>query len=140
MKTRLATFTKFGRRYLELYFQNLFYRVKIINGKLTNDRWDELLNKTIHRHDEHYDQFAFFDDQVLMSEEKLVVVSDNSVRREGDALKQIFEKEFSPRNQSNESSAKLIQKPPRKSLELKRLSMEINGSNYSSRNSMRFDD
>lgn len=120
----------------------MFYRVKIISGKVKKDRWDQLLEKTIHQHEEFdTEQFAFFDDgddQVFMNGEKLVVVSDKVPYkgRDGDMLKQIYDKEFSPRIQ-HEETAKLIKKPPRKSLE----NRKSNASNYSSRNSMpTFDD
>lgn len=117
------------------------------------DRWDQLLEKTIHHQHDLVDggfttseDFAFFDstddgeDKVYMNDEKLVVVSDqrSNLRHDDDMLKQIFDKEFSPKVQQDEA-VKVIQKPPRKSLENRR-SIDKNSSTYSSRNSMRFDD
>lgn len=117
------------------------------------DRWDQLLEKTIHHQHDLVDggfttseDFAFFDstddgeDKVYMNDEKLVVVSDqrSHLRHDDDMLKQIFDKEFSPKVQQDEA-VKVIQKPPRKSLENRR-SIDKNSSTYSSRNSMRFDD
>lgn len=119
-------------------------------NKVQPDRWDELLDKTIHHQNEDFrkeDDFAFFDDgedQVFMDDEKLVVVSDkmHHFGRDDDLLKQIYDKEFIPQCPHKET-AKLIQKPPRKSIENRR-SMEREReraeSNYSSRSSMRFDD
>lgn len=68
------------------------------------------------------------DDKVFMDEEELVVIRQPRATSqcEDDALKQIFEKEFVPRN---EETVKLIQKPPRKSLERR---------SYSSHNAMQF--
>lgn len=114
--------------------------MKIIsNTPKKPDRWDQLLEKTIHhKTDDGFaktEDFAFFDDcedKVFMDGEKLVVVSD-SRKHSQDPLKQIFDKEF------KHEETKLIQKPPRKSLENRRPSNQ-NSSNYSSRSSMRFDD
>lgn len=125
-----------------------------MSGNEKKDRWDELLEKTITNQQDHFvrDEFAFFDsggdgeDRVFMDDEKLVVVSDKPhfVRRDDeDLLKQIFDKEFSPKIQQEET-LKLIQKPPRKSLEnrksLESLNSKKTTSNCSSRYSMRFDD
>lgn len=123
--------------------------MKLISGNAKNDRWDQLLEKTIHHPSEDFhkdDEFAFFDsadegDRVFMNDEKLVVLSN---RRDDDLLKQIFEKEFSPLLPHEEETSRTIQKPPRKSLEnrksLESLNSKRNTSNYSSRSSMRFDD
>lgn len=127
--------------------------MKIISGNIHKDRWDELLEKTTTKHQINYvkDEFAFFDsgedgdDRVYMDDEKLVIVSEKPhfIRRDDDLLKQIFDKEFSPKNQ-NDETLKLIQKPPRKSLEnrksLESLNSKKSTSNCSSRYSMRFDD
>lgn len=124
--------------------------MKIISTNAKKDRWDQLLEKTMHhQHDGGFttsEDFAFFDstedgeDKVYMNGEKLVVVSDQRAhfRHDEDMLKQIFDKEFSPKVQHDEA-VKTIQKPPRKSLENRR-SSDKNSSTYSSRNSMRFDD
>lgn len=110
-----------------------------------------MLEKTIHHQHDHVDgfatseDFAFFDstdgeDKVYMNDEKLVVVSDQRahLRHDDDMLKQIFDKEFSPKVQQDDA-VKQIQKPPRKSLGNRR-SIDKNSSTYSSRNSMRFED
>lgn len=124
--------------------------MKIISRKDKKDRWDELLEKTVHQQndDEGFsknDDFAFFDDaedKVFMDEEKLVVVrekrakSSSSHSGDDDTLKQIFEREFSPKYPSEES-VKMIQKPPRKSIEYRK-SLERNS--YTSHNAMQFDD
>lgn len=68
-----------------------------------------------------------------MDEEKLVVVRATQGNDE-DMLKQIFEKEFSPKCTHDEAS-KLIQKPPRKSLEYRK---SLERSSYSSHNAMQF--
>lgn len=119
--------------------------MKIICDKEKKDRWDELLDKTLqHRHDNFSvnEEFMFFDegdDKVFMNDEKLVVVSENRqfVQPGEDMLKQIFEKEFSPRN-SYDHPPKPITKPPRKSLES--VNRNKTTSNHSSQNPMRFDD
>lgn len=111
---------------------------------MKKDRWDQLLEKTIH-HQHEGDDFAFFDsadegDKVFMDDEKLIVLSNN--RQDDDLLKQIFEKEFSPL-MPHEEPSRIIQKPPRKSLENRKSLESLNSkrnSNYSSRTSMRFDD
>lgn len=127
----------------------------------TKDRWDQILEKTVHHHHYHHtedpfeksDEFAFFDsndvgdDRVFMDEEKLVVVSERNLypKRDEDMLKQIFEKEFSPQTPEPEIR-KTIQKPPRKSIENRRSYDSLNrkrhsGSYSSSHNSMiGFDD
>lgn len=84
------------------------------------------------------DDFAFFDeadDKVFMDEEELVVIRQPKAdsQYEDDALKQIFDKEFIPRH---EETVKLIQKPPRKSLEYRK---SLERSSYSSHNAMQFD-
>lgn len=125
--------------------------MKIISEKPKKDRWDQLLEKTIHHHDilAKHDDFTFFDsteeDRVFMTDEKLVVVSDRPIyaNQNEDLLKQIYEKEFSPPVQPE--TVKLIQKPPRKSLENRRSYEGLNrkrnsGSYSSSRNSNAFDD
>lgn len=99
------------------------------------DKWDEILKKTIsehkvqqqedfenlhtqHSHHEHYDKFSdkfeFFD-STPTSEDKNTVVLRKSPNDE-DFLKQIYEKEFG----QNGECKKLIEKPPRKSLELRK--------------------
>lgn len=103
------------------------------------------MEKTIHQQHKHFsvdDEFEYFDeggDQVFMDDEKLVVVSDNrhQLQRNDDTLKQIFETEFSPRNNYNEPP-KPMQKPPRKSIDS--LNSKKTASNYSSRHSMRLED
>ena len=127
---------------MNLTLQNLFYRVKIISRKNKKDRWDQLLEQTIQQHNEDEgfsknDDFAFFDDgddKVFMDDEKLVVIREkkDSVC-DDDALKQIFEKEFSP----HDGPSKIIQKPPRKSLEYRKSSER---SSYSSHSSVHFNE
>lgn len=122
--------------------------MKLISGNAKEDPWDHRNDDSSHKDLHKDDNFAFFDsadegDRVFMDDEKLVVVSDSRKysRREhdDDMLKQIFEKEFSPMVQRHEEAPpRVIQKPPRKSLES--LNSKRNSSNYSSRNSMRFDD
>lgn len=98
-----------------------------------------MLEQTIQHHNEDEgfsknDDLAFFDDgddKVFMEGERLVVIRE---KKEDDTLKQIFEKEFSPKCTHDESS-KTIQKPPRKSLEYRKSSER---SSYSSHNSMPF--
>lgn len=119
-------------------------KIKAVHGK--KDRWDELLDKAIYPPKHHQDNFssndfAFFDsnegdDRVFMDDEKLVVVRDKPqyMRRDDDLLKQVYEKEFSPKPQT-------MTKPPRKSLENRNsLDSRKNSSRYSSHSSMRFDD
>lgn len=123
--------------------------MKIIPEQKKKDRWDELLEKTIHHGHEDIrrnDEFAFFDDsddQVFMDDEKLVVVADNRHYQNGngDMLKQILDKEFHPKTEI-EVTPRTIQKPPRKSLS-NRNSLErkrTSNSYSSSHSSVRFDD
>lgn len=73
-----------------------------------------------HSHHEQYDKFSDkFDyfDSTPSSDDKTTVVLRKSPRPEDDSLKQIYDKEF---GQNYEESRKLIQKPPRKSLEMRR--------------------
>lgn len=101
-----------------------------LNGK--KDKWDEILEKTIndhkcqqqedfenlHGHHEHIDKFSdkfeFFD-STPSPEEKSTVVLRRSPH--DDSLKQIYEKEF---GHTNDESKKFIQKPPRRSLEMRK--------------------
>lgn len=119
--------------------QNLHYRVKILSPcKHTKDKWDEILDRTIsehklqqqedfdslhelqHSHQEQYDKFSDkFDyfDTTPSSDDKTTVVMRKSPHKDDDMLQQIYDKEFGPKN---EESRKLIQKPPRRSLELRK--------------------
>lgn len=121
--------------------------MKIIPEKVKKDRWEELLEKTANQaHHGNFtkdDEFAFFDsaengnDRVFVNERELVVVSENRQNHD-DLLKRIYEKEFTPQP---DESVRMIQKPPRKSLEGRNsLDRKRTSSTYSSRNSMKFDD
>lgn len=106
--------------------------------KNSKDKWDEILDKTIsehkmqqqedfdsihelqHSHREQYDEFSdkfdYFDTSPS-TDDKNTVVMRKSPHKDDDLLQHIYDKEF---GQNNDDSRKLIQKPPRKSLELRK--------------------
>lgn len=98
--------------------KNLFYKVRIISCKLKKDRWDQLVERARNRMRGNADDsnFAFFDatDNPFLDDIKDVPQSSDKRDRDDDLLKQIFQREFGERD---DESTKLLQKPPRKSLE-----------------------
>jgi hypothetical protein len=124
--------------------KNLFYRVKITSCKLRKDRWDHLLERAKNKMRGSSDDssFAFFDestdDNVFTDNDSGSFSIDRRQGRDSDLLKQIFNREF-PIEDGPDESTRLIQKPPRKSLE-KRNSTAEEGSTVRTRNNVKFSD
>lgn len=108
--------------------------MKILSGKVKKDKWDQVIDATIkskhheqqfedfeviqHNHHEHYDRFSdkfeYFDSTTNNERE---IVMRKPRNRENDMLAQIYDREFGPKT---EESMRLIQKPPRKSIEMRK--------------------
>ena len=117
--------------------KNLYYRVKVTSCKFHKDRWDQLVDRARSRMRGSSDDanFAYFDDDNVFTDDDSGSFSvDHRQTRDSDLLKQIFQREFP--DESTESS-RLIQKPPRKSLENKQ---EPNSAAPKARNSVKFSD
>lgn len=99
--------------------KNLFYKVRITSCKLKKDRWDELLERAKNRiqgspSDSNFAYFDAVDGVDPFSDDFKDICS--GARRDDDLLRQIFQREFPD---TADESTRLLQKPPRKSLENK---------------------
>lgn len=100
--------------------KNLFYKVRILTCKLKKDRWDQLVERARSRISGNPNDanFAFFDvndnDSPFGDDFKSLPASYNNRDRDDDLLRQIFQREFPD---TSDESTRLLQKPPRKSLE-----------------------
>jgi len=110
--------------------KNLFYKVRIISCKLLKDRWDQLVEIARNRisGNPNDSNFAFFDandaNNLFDDDFKSLPASYLNRDRDDDLLRQIFQREFPD---TADESTRLLQKPPRKSLE-NRNSQNLNKS------------
>jgi hypothetical protein len=98
--------------------KNLYYKVRIISCKLRKDRWDQLVERARCRMSGNSNDanFAFFDenDSDNAFADDFINMSASYNYRDDDLLRQIFQREFPD---TTDESTRLLQKPPRKSLE-----------------------